>query len=110
MKFSIAAACAAISLGCAGTALAATQVTAKLVTPVSGPTKVVAGGAVFNCLDTTCIAVSQSSRTLNSTGCKELSAQVGAVSSFGDARKQLDGDKLARCNVDLPVGTQVANR
>ena len=109
MKFSIAAAAAAISLACAGGAMAA-EVTAKLVTPVSGPTKVIAGGAVFNCLDTTCVASAPTSRTISSNACKELTKEVGAVSTFGDIRKQLDGDKLARCNGDLPVGTQVANR
>lgn len=109
MKFSIAAAAAAISLACAGGALAA-EVTAKLVTPVSGPTKVIAGGAVFNCLDTTCVANAPTSRTISTNACKELSKEVGAISTLGDIRKQLDSDKLARCNGDLPVGTQVANR
>ncbi|MCC7267572.1 MAG: hypothetical protein IT546_09575 [Caulobacteraceae bacterium] len=109
MKFSIAAAAAAFSLACAGGALAA-EVTVKLVTPVSGPTKVIAGGAVFNCVDTTCVAKTPTARTISSSACKELTKEVGAISTFGDVRKQLDGDKLARCNGDLPVGTQVANR
>jgi hypothetical protein len=109
MKISIAAAVAALSLACAGTALAG-EVTAKLVTPVSTPTKVIAGGAIFNCADTTCVAASPTSRTITSAACKELSKEVGAVSTFGDVRKQLDSDKLDRCNGDLPTATQVANR
>lgn len=109
MKFSIAAAAAAISLACAGSALAA-EVTAKLVTPVSTPTKVIAGGAVFNCADATCVANLPTSRTITSAACKQLTKEVGAVSTYGDANKQLDNDKLARCNGDLPAGAQVANR
>ena len=110
MKFSIAAAAAVMSLACAGSALAATPITAKLLTPVSGPTKIVAGGAVFFCNGDSCVAASPSSRTLSSTACRELSKEVGAVSTYGDPRKQLEGDKLARCNEGLPVGTPVANR
>jgi len=109
MKFSIVAAAAALSFACAGSALAA-EVTAKLATPVSTVTRVIAGGAMFQCQDTNCVAVAPTSRTLSATACRELSKEVGAVAAFGDGRKQLEADKLDRCNAGLPVTTQVANR
>lgn len=79
----------------AAPALAGT-VSATLQSPVSGKAKVVAGGAVFNCVDVTCVAATPTERTLTAAACKQLVKEVGAVAAFGNDKRQLD---VARCNV-----------
>jgi hypothetical protein len=108
MKF-FAYAAAAATLACAGAAWAAEPVTAKLDAPVAAKTKIIAGGAVFICADTACVAAAPQGRTLAAASCKELAGKVGRIVSFGDGRKDLDAGKLERCNGALPQ-TQVANR
>lgn len=107
----LAAACAAIAtVTFAGSALADDPITAKLQAPVAAKTKLIAGGAVFICEGDTCLAAAPSSRTYASATCKELAKNVGAIASFGGARKQLDGDKLGACNAVALPQTQVANK
>ncbi len=107
----LAAACAAlISVSFAGAALADDPITAKLQAPLAAKTKVIAGGAVFLCEGDTCLAAAPSSRTYATSTCKELAKELGAVASFGGARKQLDETKLGACNVAAASATQVANR
>jgi hypothetical protein len=96
MKLQVLAAAAALSLAFAGVSIAAdAKVVATLKTPVAAKTKVVAGGAVFNCEGSTCIAVTAPARTDTAKGCKSLSKEVGEVVSFGT----LDTDGLAKCGV-----------
>ncbi|HYG26355.1 MAG TPA: hypothetical protein VD906_05570 [Caulobacteraceae bacterium] len=85
----------------AAPALAAGSVSATLQSPVA-KAKVVAGGAVFNCADTTCIAVTPTERTLTAAACKQLVKEVGALSAFGSDKRQLD---VARCNGAAPAAT-----
>jgi hypothetical protein len=107
----LAAACAAlVSVSFAGAALADDPITVKLQAPVAAKTKVIAGGAVFLCEGDTCLAAAPSSRTFATSTCKELAKSVGAVASFGGARKQLEADKLGQCNASVPAGGQVAAR
>jgi hypothetical protein len=107
----LAAACAAlVSVSFAGAALADDPITAKLQAPVAAKTKVIAGGAVFLCEGDTCLAAAPSSRTFATSTCKELAKTVGAVTSFGGARKQLEADKLGQCNASAPTGAQLAAR
>lgn len=104
-----AAACASVSF-VAVTADAAEPVVAKLHDAVPAKTKVIAGGAVFLCEGTECVASAPASRTIATAACKELAKSVGAVAAFGDARKQLADDKLATCNTVAPPSTMIANR
>jgi hypothetical protein len=97
MKLQTLAAVAALSLTFAGTAFADGKVTATLQAPVAAKTKVLAGGAVFNCEGTTCTAMSVSDRTVTTAGCKDLVKAVGAVSAFGGV-KSLSDANLAKCN------------
>ncbi|MFN3512294.1 MAG: CC_3452 family protein [Phenylobacterium sp.] len=107
----LAAACAALAtVTFAGSAMAGDAITAKLQTPVAAKTKLIAGGAVFNCEGDTCVAAAPSSRTFATATCKDLAKNVGVVEAFGGVRKQLDGDKLGQCNAAALPATQVADR
>jgi hypothetical protein len=79
-------------------AMAANVVTAKLETPVEKLTKPLAGGAVFVCQESTCVAGNPGSNTLSTSGCRQLVRAVGAVSSYGHETRSLDAEKLAACN------------
>lgn len=92
------------------TADAAEPVVAKLRDAVPAKTKVIAGGAVFTCEGTECVAGAPASRTIATAACKELAKSVGPVDSFGGARKQLGDDKLAACNAVATSDTMVAGR
>jgi hypothetical protein len=99
MKLRLTAALAAVTVAALGatSALAADPVLAKLEKS-GGTVRPVAGGAVFECLGDVCAARTPSADTASVRGCKELVRQVGAVSSFGPAAKQLAADQLATCN------------
>ncbi|HEX2561122.1 CC_3452 family protein [Phenylobacterium sp.] len=73
-------------------------VVAKLRTSVAARTKVVAGGAVFQCVGGACVSAAPNDRTVAVGACKELVKAVGPVDSYGDDLKQLEADKLAACN------------
>lgn len=91
------AAVAALSLGVPA-ALAADAVVAKLASPVATQQKVIAGGSIFNCEADVCVASSPAPRAQTASGCRELAKAVGAVTSYGSERRQLDEAKLASCN------------
>jgi len=110
LHLALAALAAVTSVSFAATAAdAADQISAKLQAAVPAKTKVIAGGVVFVCEGDSCVAQGRSSRTIATSSCKQLVKVVGAVSTFGDAKKQLDADKLAACNA-VASSTQVANR
>ncbi|MFC3080347.1 hypothetical protein ACFODL_19785 [Phenylobacterium terrae] len=95
----IAAAAAAASFSfLAPAAQAADPVVAKLRNSLDARTKVVAGGAVFQCVGAACVSAAPNDRTIAVSACKELVKAVGPVDSFGDKLKQLEADKLAACN------------
>ena len=97
MKLQILAACAALVSLSAGSALAGDSVTAKLQAPVAEKVKFIAGGAMFNCLGDTCIALTPTSSTFSGTTCRTIADKVGPVAAFTGA-KALAEDKLADCN------------
>ena len=107
MKFQVLAAAAALSLAFAGSSIAADgKIVVSLKTPVAAKTKVVAGGAVFNCEGSTCIAAAAPARTDTAKGCKALSKEVGEVVAFGS----LAGEDLAKCGVvSTTTRAQAAN-
>ena len=108
----LAAACAAmmsVSFA-AGAALADDPITAKLQTLFAVNSKFFAGGAVVQGEGDTCLAAAPSSRTYGASTCKEVAKTVGAVVSFGGARKQLEAAKLEQCNTAALPAQQVANR
>lgn len=109
MKLRTLALAATFALTAAPALAAAGSVSATLQAPVSSKTKVVAGGAVFNCVDTTCVAKAPSSRTFSAATCKQLVKEVGAVTAFGHGERQLKADVLARCNGETAVAASGAN-
>lgn len=102
------ASAAFVAMAAAGAALAAEPVVAKLQAPVAAKTRAIAGGAIFMCEADACQAAAPTPRTLTAASCKELAKSVGAVASYGDSRKQLDEEKLGKCNAG--AATEVAKR
>lgn len=99
MKLQMIAACAALATFAAGTAVAADTVTVKLSAPVAAKTKIIAGGAVFNCEADACVAIAKS-QTYSVAACKAIADKVGIVTSFAGA-KSFDDDKLSNCNAKV---------
>jgi hypothetical protein len=97
MKHLIAAACAALTLGAAGAALADGPVTATLVQAQSGHVKLLAGHAVFRCADTSCVAGYAPDASGSVDACKDLARKVGPLSAYAQS-KPLDEKSLAECN------------
>jgi len=82
----------------AGSASAAEPVVAKLRAATEKRVKFIAGGTIFQCEGTQCVAALPNYRTITLEACKELSRRFGAIESLGDARRSLSSDKLATCN------------
>lgn len=104
------AALAAFAVACAGPAFAAERVVANLEQPVAAKIKVVAGGAVWKCEGSTCVASASSSRSTSVRACQDLSKEVGRLSAFG-GRASFDAEALGRCNgsaAELPATQQAA--
>jgi hypothetical protein len=97
MKRLIVAACAALTLGAAGAAFADGQVNATLEQPQSGHLQLIAGGAVFRCAETSCVAGYGPDEAGSVSGCKDLARKVGPLSYYAQTRP-LDGKELAKCN------------
>lgn len=98
MKLRLTAAIVAAVAGALASSAMAEPVVAKLQAPGKGAAKPVAGGAVFECLGDVCAARAPSADTASVRGCKDLARQMGAVSSFGPASKQLSADQITSCN------------
>jgi hypothetical protein len=75
-------------------AVADSPVTATLVSPVSGSTESVAGGAVFSCKGATCVAESDTSQLDDIGMCRDLARQLGAVAKFG----AMSAANVGKCN------------
>ena len=60
-------------------------------------TKLVVGGAVFQCEQSQCVARAPTYRTLSLEACKLLVKRFGRVETFGDGTKSLPADKLQAC-------------
>ncbi len=74
---------------------AAPYYTAKLATPASDD-RAVAGGVAWACKDTTCVAAKGTSRPMRI--CRGLAREFGEITSFTAKGKELEADKLAKCN------------
>lgn len=110
MKLRTLAAAAILSASFAAPAFAAGgNITVSLQAPVAAKTKVVAGGAVFSCVDATCIAQDAPTRALSAKVCKAVAKEVGAVAAFGSERRTLEADDLAQCNGEAGAALQASN-
>ncbi|MEL7199543.1 MAG: hypothetical protein AAGL10_14625 [Pseudomonadota bacterium] len=69
--------------------------TAQLAQPTE-ETRAVAGGVAWACKGTTCVANKGPSRPMRI--CRGLSRELGEVATFTAKGKELQSDKLAKCN------------
>jgi len=97
MKLSTAYLAALVTLASA-TSLHAEPVTAKLQNPLTGASKPVAGGAIFECLGDVCAARAPSSDTATLHGCKELVRQIDPVTTYGRVSKPFAPERIATYN------------
>lgn len=96
----LSAACAATAfcvLG-AGAANATVPITATLAAPVAQAARIVAGGAVWHCEGSTCVAGSADRTTMSVDTCKDLARHAGRVTAFSSQLRTLDAASLDRCN------------
>ena len=70
---------------------------AKLAQPADEP-RAVAGGVAWACKGDICVANKGSSRPINV--CRDLNREFGEIAAFTARGKQLEADKLAKCNGD----------
>ncbi|MDJ0979341.1 MAG: hypothetical protein QNI87_12515 [Erythrobacter sp.] len=74
---------------------AAPYYTATLAAPADDD-RAVAGGVAWACKDSTCVAAKGTSRPMRI--CRGLAREFGEITSFTAKGKELDADKLAKCN------------
>ena len=104
MKIQTLAAAAALALF--ASAAVAAPVTATLQAPVAAKARVVAGGAVWSCEGSACVAASPQARTATTSSCRELVKAVGAVSAYGSEKTVLNEEALAKCNASARAAAQ----
>jgi hypothetical protein len=92
----------------AGSAFADGRVAVSLESPAAAKAKIIAGGAVFVCEGSECVAVAAPSRALSVISCKALAKEVGRVTAFSGEAKTLDADELTRCNASAKGAVQTA--
>jgi hypothetical protein len=99
MKLHLAAATAALTcLAFGSAAQASVPITATLAAPLASPSSFVAGGAMWRCEGTTCVAASADRTTLSVGTCRQVVRRAGRVTAFASPQRSLDDDKLVRCN------------
>jgi hypothetical protein len=110
MKLAIAAACLVASLSLATHVLADGRTVVTLQQPVSSAKEFVAGGAIWHCEATTCIAVSTPDQSFGTSQCRDVAKHAGAVAEFkNEFNKTLQPASLERCNAGLAPATSIAS-
>ncbi len=69
--------------------------TAELANEAAG-TNAIAGGVVWTCQGTNCVAPRTGTRPLRV--CRELQRKQGTITAFTAGNETFDADQLARCN------------
>lgn len=108
MKLALAAACLAASLSLASHAFADGRTVVTLQQPIAAKTKFVAGGGVWSCEATTCIAGYTPEETFGPTQCHEVAKQAGPVASFEDEHHALQSAALDKCNANVAPHASLA--
>lgn len=114
MNYRLSAACAAgaaLALAFAGSAFADGRASATLATSLGSPSKVIAGGAVWNCAESACVSAVAPDDAQTVDACKALVRKVGPVTAYGES-KPLDEKALAKCNLaaKAPAAAATASR
>lgn len=81
----------------------AEAVRAQIATPLATLKRPIAGGAVFLCEQSQCVAQSPTGRTYSARACRELARAAGRISSFEKGDAKFSPDQLDRCNRDQPA-------
>lgn len=81
----------------AAPAFAGTTYTATLETPVAERERFVANKAIWICEGDTCVAELRTSQ-VKTKYCKQVSEEIGALTSFKTDKAELSSDNLASCN------------
>ena len=108
MKLVIAAACLAVSVSLASHAFADGRTVVTLQQPIAAKTKFVAGGGVWSCEASTCVAGYTPEETFGPTQCHEVAKQAGPVASFEDEHHSLQPAALEKCNAHITPSTSLA--
>lgn len=90
-----AAVLATVTLAAPALAGAAPYYRAELAAPANDAT-IVAGGLLWSCDGTSCVAGKDNSRPL--IVCKKLAREVATITRFTAAGEDMAADELARCN------------
>ena len=92
---------AVVSASFVGAAYARGDVfTAKLETPVTEQTRVIAVNTLWTCTGDTCLA--RPDHGANVRSCRQFVREAGSrVTAYGSEGDQLTADELARCNGDI---------
>ena len=98
IKLKTLTAIAVLTLSAASSAFAATTLTATLQAPAA-KARVVAGGAVWACEGTVCVATAAPDNVASTKSCKELAKAVGTIVGYSSASFSLDAETLAKCNL-----------
>ena len=106
MNIKVLALAGLLSLG--ATAAFADSFSATLASPVAKPVKFIAASALWTCEGSTCTTSVGSEDTLSASGCRELTKNVGAVTTYAGSAS-LSASELTRCNAGRAgVATTVA--
>jgi hypothetical protein len=79
-------------------AFADTVLTASLAQPVSKETKVIASDTLWDCQGATCTTQVSDYRAQSVSLCRDLTKEVGAVSTYSAAGSSFAAEQLAKCN------------
>jgi len=95
-----------VASGSIATSACAEAVRAQTAKPLATVKRPIAGGALFLCEESQCVAQSPTGRTYSARACRELARAIGRISSFEKGDDKFSGDQLDRCNRDYPSGPQ----
>ncbi len=102
MKLSVLALSAILATAIAVPAFADSSIQATLAKPVPAKTKLVAGGAVWVCEGTACLAAQAPDNVLSTSSCRALAKSVGQITAYAGGRRSFTAEVLSRCNAGLP--------
>jgi hypothetical protein len=107
MKLALAAACLVATVSLAGNVFAEGRAVAQLEKPLASKVEVIAGHAVWDCEQSTCIATATPGVPVGAADCHELARHVGAIIDLKDESHALQPVDLQRCDAGFAVGSSV---
>ena len=116
MTLRLAAACALACASLSTQAFAFNPISVTLAAPAAHPSRPIAGGRIFDCVDSACVARQAEVTDLSVNTCKALARTVGEITAFATGNHALTAEQLAQCNSvviarSAPVGeTRQAQR